>query len=446
MQEKKIENKLKTAVSHIVPDVLDEVLSKCDIPSNKNIESILPLKKRKNPFIYAASAAAILVFILCSAIGIQKYQIYYVVDSIVELDVNPGIELKINEVEKVLSINTVNEDAVIILDNMNLKGTDLKVAVNALIGSMLKNGYLDELANSILITVENQDTAKGAQLQQKLVEEINQIFSSYSMDGAILSQALTKDEQLHQLAKTYQITIGKAALIQQLVTQNSLLYFEELANIPINELNLMLTSQQTLLENIKSDGIPSDKAYIGEERAKEIAFSHLGVTESKVSRLEIKFDIEHGYPKYELEFQLGKNEYEYDINAVTGELISYNFEIEENSIQKDDKTKTENKTQINTEEIDNEEKEIESKQKEINREEKEINNEVKSYIGEKRAKEIALSHAGILENTVRKLEIESDYEDGILIYEIEFKVNGMEYKYEIDGSTGVIIKSEIEED
>lgn len=47
---------------------------------------------------------------------------------------------------------------------------------------------------------------------------------------------------------------------------------------------------------------------------------------------------------------------------------------------------------------------------------------------------------------MRKLEIESDYEDGILIYEIEFKVNGMEYKYEIDGSTGVIIKSEIEED
>ncbi len=53
------------------------------------------------------------------------------VDSIVSLDVNPSIELKIDSNEKVVETSARNEDARIILDDMDLKGTDLNVAVNA---------------------------------------------------------------------------------------------------------------------------------------------------------------------------------------------------------------------------------------------------------------------------------------------------------------------------
>ena len=41
---------------------------------------------------------------------------------------------------------------------------DLDVAINALVGYMLKNGYVSEIKNSILITAENADTQKGDQL------------------------------------------------------------------------------------------------------------------------------------------------------------------------------------------------------------------------------------------------------------------------------------------
>ena len=54
---------------------------------------------------------------------------------------------------------------------MDLKGDDLNKAMNAIIGSLLKNGYVDQLANSILITVEDKDTQRAASLQEKLSAE-----------------------------------------------------------------------------------------------------------------------------------------------------------------------------------------------------------------------------------------------------------------------------------
>ena len=77
------------------------------------------------------------------------------------IDVNPSIELSVNRNEKVLQANPLNEDAETILDDMNLKNVDLDIAVNALIGSMVRNGYLDELDNAILVTVSNENEKKG---------------------------------------------------------------------------------------------------------------------------------------------------------------------------------------------------------------------------------------------------------------------------------------------
>ena len=83
--------------------------------------------------------------------GVGYYLQSNTVASIIYLDVNPGVELTVNRQEKVLSAAPTNEDAVDILDGMELKGTPLDVAMNAIVGSLVKNGYVDELANSILI-------------------------------------------------------------------------------------------------------------------------------------------------------------------------------------------------------------------------------------------------------------------------------------------------------
>ena len=45
-----------------------------------------------------------------------------------------------------------------------------------------------------------------------------------------------------------------------------------------------------------------------------------------------------------------------------------------------------------------------------------------------------------------RIKCELDREDGRVVYEIEFKSNGMEYEYEIDASTGAVLKYDKERD
>src|SRR5699024_1566198 len=116
-----------------------------------------------------------------------------------------------------LSATPANADAVAILDGMDLTGAKVDVAMNAIVGAMLTNGYVDELANSILITVEDDDAQRGARLQQELTAQAGAILESYQVNGAILSQTIQNSAQLQQLAADYGISQGKAALIQTIV-------------------------------------------------------------------------------------------------------------------------------------------------------------------------------------------------------------------------------------
>lgn len=70
-----------------------------------------------------------------------------------------------------------------------------------------------------------------------------------------------------------------------------------------------------------------------------------------------------------------------------------------------------------------------------------------TYIGEAKAKTIALAHAKVSPASVRKFDIEFDSDKGRATYEIEFTTDGnVEYEYEIDAVTGEILKWKTDRD
>ena len=66
------------------------------------------------------------------------------------------------------------------------------------------------------------------------------------------------------------------------------------------------------------------------------------------------------------------------------------------------------------------------------------------YIGEAKAKSIALKRAGVAESQASGLKTEFDCDDGMIIYEVEFTAGGVEYEYDIDAKTGKVILSDAE--
>ena len=145
---------------------------------------------------------------------------------------------------------------------------------------------------------------------------------------------------------------------------------------------------------------------IDEAQAKEIALTDAGVNETDVSFMQVKTDIENGVSVFDVEFIAGDTEYDYEIDAATGEIRSKDRDIEASPA------------------------------------------EAARPTGDEFSKEdalgIALEHAGLKESDVTVTELYRETDDGIDMYKVEFQSGGMEYDYEIRVSDGKILESESE--
>ena len=73
----------------------------------------------------------------------------------------------------------------------------------------------------------------------------------------------------------------------------------------------------------------SKKSYIGVSKAKEIALKDAGLSASKVDFIKAKLDKDDGKRVYEVEFYQGNMEYDYTIDAYTGEILEWDAEYDD---------------------------------------------------------------------------------------------------------------------
>ena len=67
---------------------------------------------------------------------------------------------------------------------------------------------------------------------------------------------------------------------------------------------------------------------ISEAQAKQIALQNAGLKESEVTFVKCGLDMDDGRMEYEIEFYRGNLEYDYDIDAVTGAIVSMDRDAE----------------------------------------------------------------------------------------------------------------------
>ena len=156
------------------------------------------------------------------------------------------------------------------------------------------------------------------------------------------------------------------------------------------------------------------------EQAKEIALKHAGLTMDQVSFLESENDVDNGLEKYDIQFSHDGKEYDYEISAIDGKIIKYDHEIEYANSQNNVATNTQGSTQNNATN----------------------NTNSTANISADKAKQIALSHAGLTSSQVTFKRTELEFDDGISKYEVEFYYNNREYSYEINAKTGAILSYE----
>ncbi len=251
--------------------------------------------------------------------------------TVVAFDVNPSLEIEVNDKEEVVKVNALNEDAKIVLEEMDFKGVGLDVTVNALIGSMLKHGYLSVEQNSILISVNTKDDGRSTTLQRSLSDSISALLSGSNIQASVMTQSFDGKKGKEGASA------AKAALIDKIVAagltraDGSKYTYGQLVSLRVHELKLMLESKGFTVSGIAFSGKASEGMYIGESRAIEIVCEHQGLSVGSLSGVEIELDFDDDTREmtYEVEFVYGGFEYEYELNATTGAIVEYEKERED---------------------------------------------------------------------------------------------------------------------
>ena len=407
MTNEQMERRLASAVEKTAPDDVSGVLSRCE--ERKGTEKPMTVQKTTKRRWTTLVAAGLALMLLGG--GGLFYQQANAVASVVSLDVNPSIELRVNRDEKVLSCTPLNEDAQEILEDMgggaDLKGAKLDVAVNAIVGSLVRKGYLSEISSAIMISVEDKDSARAKKLQQELTSAVDGVLRTNESKAAVLTQTVTQDAELERQARENSISTGKAALVNRILALNSSLRFDALAKLSVGE-----------LKDLAEAGAPAMP--IGRDAAAYAAEQYAGTTALDSVTAEVDPELDESPAHYEVELHTQWGEFEYLVDAYTGKVLSG---------QKDLPTTV-------------------SAQNEAARPsgQKPAPSGAAQDIGYAEAKSIALNHAGVSESKAYDMDIELDEEDGKLVYEVEFKSGGMEYDYEIDAATGTILQQETEKD
>lgn len=151
-------------------------------------------------------------------------------------------------------------------------------------------------------------------------------------------------------------------------------------------------------------------ADITKAEAMDIAIKDSGYNHSNVIRIGANLDIENGVKVYDVEFDVEvgntRYEYDYDIRVSDGKILSKNVETE--VINNTAPGSTTNKD-----------------------------------IGEAAALKAAYAAFGLSADEVKLIEVKKDYDDGVLVYEVEFaKGYDCEYSCDVVAATGVVLDAE----
>lgn len=387
MKNKDIKDELYNIFDNLIYSSFNNVADK--VKNNKGV--VLNMKKESNKKLFYGLGFACVIMLFMGLIFFRNNSDI----AVIGIDVNPSLELSINSKNKVVSVNTNNDDAIKVIGDMNLKGTDVLVAMNAIFGSMVKNGYINDNENSILISLVH-----GEYNVNKLANDVYSQLQNEKVNSSILTLNTNTNDYDNELSKKYNISVSKVKLIKSIINKNSLYKFEDLCKLSTNDLNILANSSINKNDEVSTIGSASTSKYISIDNVKDIVFKHAKVENKNVTNLEIEYDYENGNMIYDVEFHCNNIEYDYEVDAVSGKILK--IEIENNNNN---------------------------------------NNSNNKYLSKNKIEEIAIKKANV--SKYYDYDIEFEFKGGTPIYEVEFETDGAEYEIEIDAKNGNIIKYEV---
>ena len=293
---KNIKDELRRAYEEETPNMREEVMRACEGQVQERVPA--PQPKRKGAVIFWRRFAAVACSIVLFAVGLFVGKIIpttppaTAVETSVYLDVNPSIEMTLDKDNRVLTCvpatldGLLDEDAKKVLGEMDLTGVELKTALNAIVGSMYVNGYLNAENNSMLVSVDTKDSENTTPLLDYITAHVNGALGA-TMQCSIIAQGVEVNEGLKERAREQGVSVGKMHLVDKVVQGIEDLKDTDvprLTDMSIGELNLLYTSRPHRPDEPKNDEMISGEngAFLEKDVALQAVLTLLQVDETAV--------------------------------------------------------------------------------------------------------------------------------------------------------------------
>ena len=168
----------------------------------------------------------------------------------IALDLNPSIEIRTNRLDQVVSVKAVNEDAKRLLADYKVTDHDLEDVLEDMVDLLDGGGYFhNKDQNDILVTVKDDKAS------DETVKRVNAFLEDYmeqcQLDTRILDQTIDFDREIRKAAEKYEVSQGKMALIERLLTGDQDLTAGDLAGMRISSLLLYAQEHGISLDQLE---------------------------------------------------------------------------------------------------------------------------------------------------------------------------------------------------
>jgi len=122
------------------------------------------------------------------------------------------------------------------------------------------------------------------------------------------------------------LTLALLLLMSMLTACSPTANIPDTTQVPLNdtpELSEVVTVTPADSSRIYATPTPDQ---ITQAQAIDIALAHAGLTADDVQYLYTEYEIDDRIPQYDVDFRKDRMEYEYEIHAETGEILSYDLD------------------------------------------------------------------------------------------------------------------------
>lgn len=230
---RKIEDSLKRSMEQMPHPSFQTIV---DTPVVRMQEHDAITRQEKNVVHYQIRSLALACACFLMVIGVGWFVQFGMIYSIVNVDVNPSLEIMVNRRDKVLSVKDNNQAAKEFLEGRNYKGWDIREMMESLMDDLALQGYLTDEKNIILLSVDsrNQNVSNG--LQTALPTAVSEALADYGIIPKLFIQQLNKSKEMQNQAEQYHISQGRQQFINLILRQDSSLTEEKLVSMNLADL------------------------------------------------------------------------------------------------------------------------------------------------------------------------------------------------------------------